>query len=225
MTFTNGQGIGLAYSGSAPDLGAFEYTPVTASVVSRRVFYNNSAFDGNDAAANAGDDNAIAPDKTPLLPGGTATFANYTSYSRGINGVMIDIMNLAGTPTAADFEFRVGNSNTPSGWALATPPSVSVRPGAGVGGSARVTLTWSDNAIQKQWLRVKVLATANTGLPIFDTFYFGNAIGDTGNSFIDAMVSPTDEVAVRNGPHTMAVNPATIDDTCDFKPGSESRPH
>src|SRR5580698_7642731 len=59
---------------------------VEASVVDEQIFYNDSAFDGNSTAANAADDAAIATDKTPLLPGQTAGFANYTSYSRGING-------------------------------------------------------------------------------------------------------------------------------------------
>ena len=68
---------------------------LTASVVGRYVFYNNSAFDGNDPAIGAADDAAIAPDKTPLFMGQVASFDNYTSYSRGINGVMIDVADLA----------------------------------------------------------------------------------------------------------------------------------
>lgn len=62
-------------------------------VVGRHVFYNNSAFDHNNPAANADDDRAVAPDKRALLPGQTATFANYTSYSGGINGLMIDFVD------------------------------------------------------------------------------------------------------------------------------------
>ncbi|MCK4275430.1 MAG: hypothetical protein KAX78_02885, partial [Phycisphaerae bacterium] len=56
----------------------------SAEVLGRYVFYNNSALDGLDPAANAADDGAIATDKTALLGGSTAAFANYTSYSRGI---------------------------------------------------------------------------------------------------------------------------------------------
>ena len=62
------------------------------------------------------DNSAIAPDKVPLLPGGTATFANYTSYALGINGIMVDIQNLPGTPTANDFVFKVGNNDNPGSW-------------------------------------------------------------------------------------------------------------
>jgi len=211
------QGIALAYEGDAPDLGAYEYTAPAASVVGRYVFYNNSAYDGNDPAANASDDAAIATDKQALLPGGTATFANYTSYSRGINGIMIDITGLPDTPTASDFEFKVGNDNDPSSWATAPAPlSVTVRAAAGAGGSDRITIIWADGAIQKQWLQVTVLATANTGLGSPDVFYFGNAVGETGNSTGEAEVTPTDEVAVRNNPHTLDRNPADITDNCDF---------
>jgi len=65
----------------------------SASVVGRDVFYNNSFYDGNNPAINAADDEAIATNKQALLPGQTATFANYTSYSKGINGVMVDVAN------------------------------------------------------------------------------------------------------------------------------------
>ena len=128
--------------------------------------YNQSQFDGNDATPNASDDGAMAIDKSALLPGSNASFANYTSYSCGINGLMLDIADLTGTPTAADFILKVGNDNTPSGWVPAPAPiSITVRPGAGVNGSSRVTLIWANNAIQKQWLQVTVKATAATGLP------------------------------------------------------------
>ncbi len=83
-----------------------------AQVVGRYIFYGDSAFDGNIPAPND-DDTAIATDKTALLPGQTATFANITSYNKGINGVMIDIAGLSGTPTASDFAFSVGNDNNP----------------------------------------------------------------------------------------------------------------
>ncbi len=72
------------------------------AVTGRHVFYNNSAFDGNDPAANASDDAAVATDKAPLAGDVvTATFANYTSYGLGINGVMVDISNMPGSPAAA----------------------------------------------------------------------------------------------------------------------------
>ena len=158
----------------------------TSTILSRLSFYNQSAFDGYDASANAADDGAIATDKSALLPGGTATFANYTSYSRGINGIMVDLSFVPGILSASDFTFTVGNDNNPAAWATTpAPSSITVLAGAGVGGSDRVTLIWPNNAIQKQWLEVTVLANANTGLKSPDVFYFGNALGEcTGNESV-----------------------------------------
>src|SRR5262249_11383449 len=110
-------------------------------VVGEHIFYNGSAWDNNDPGPNAGDDDAIAPDKSALHRGGVATFANYTSYSRGINGIMVDIAGLPGNPATGDFTFKVGNDNNPAAWAVApAPTSVTVRRGAGDNGSDRVTL-------------------------------------------------------------------------------------
>ena len=77
-----------------------------AQVVGRHVFYNRSAADGHDAAANEADDLAVAADKAALLPGETASFDNLTGYSRGINGVMIDVLGLP-TSTALRLRRRV----------------------------------------------------------------------------------------------------------------------
>jgi len=184
-------------------------------VEGRWVFYNRSAWDGNDPTANAEDDDAIALDKAALLPGTTAAFANYTSYSRGLNGVMIDV-TVNGALGANDFAFKVGNSDTLVNWSTApTPSSISVRYGAGSGGSDRVTLIWADNAIQKQWLQVTVKATVNTGLAADDVFYFGNAIGETGNSHTDAQVNSTDVNGARANPQ-FSINPASITNVYDF---------
>jgi len=189
-----------------------------AEVVARYVFYNQSAFDDNRAAAEAQDDEAVDHDKTALLPGETAAFANYTSYSRGINGVMIDVDNLPDTAVllAGDFEFRVGNSDTPDTWAEAPlPTSITVREGSGYAGSDRVTITWSDGAIENQWLQVKVLDTANTGLPLPDVFYFGNTVGESGDSLDNAKVNAADVLLARNNPRNL-LNPAPIAFRCDF---------
>lgn len=172
----------------------------TAQVVDRYVFYNNSKWDGNDPGASPADDGAVAPDKVPLLPGGKASFANYTSYSRGLNGIIVDIAGLGGELTASDFGFRIGNSDNPADWAVAPNPTITVRPGAGTDGSDRVTLIWADGAIQRQWLQVTVKATANTGLPAEDVFYLGNAVGETGlaNTGSRFTVSSADAVYALN---------------------------
>ncbi len=183
----------------------------TAQVVDRRIFYNNSSFD-------AGGDNlaALAPSpaelaaagknpnlgKEALLPGGTATFKNYISYSRGINGIFVDVLGLNSTNlTAADFTFKIGNDDNPLGWATAATPSIAVGLGIGVGGSDRITLVWPDNAIPNgNWLQV-TLKTETSGLTAPDVFYFGSAMGETGNNAWgtapDAKVSSLDAALTR----------------------------
>ena len=178
----------------------FEST-LDSFVVGRFIFYNNSAFDDNDPRARQNDIQAVALDKAPLLPGGTATIVNYTSYSRGINGIIVDVQNLA-DPFALsedDLEFRVGNNDDPSSWGTAPDPAeFAVRTDEGIDGSTRVTATWDDNAIEGEWLQVKLLANENTGLMDDDVFYFGNAIGDAGDTPLHALVDGSDFAAVRD---------------------------
>jgi hypothetical protein len=192
-------------------------TIAAAEVVGVYAFYNNSPFDGHDPASNANDDRAIATDKHPLRPGQTATFANYTSYVRGLNGMMVDIAGLpAGGLDAASFEFRVGNTQDPSDWPFGpTPEGITVRRGAGVGGSDRVTLIWPDSAIVGCWLQVTVGPTMETGLALPYVFYFGNAPGESGNSRTDTFVDAVDFVGVRDHPRDF-LHPATTDVVFDF---------
>ena len=152
-----------------------------------------------------------------LLPGFGAEFANYTSYSRGINGIMIDIAGLFGVPTLADFQFRTGNSSTVDAWpAASAPTSISLRRGAGTGGSDRITPTWDTGAVSKKWLQVRGLATASTGLAIDDVFYFGNAIGEAGNGpGLDASVNATDEILARTNPRG-PFSPAPVTNPYDY---------
>ena len=189
-----------------------------SEIVARHIFYNDSYFDDDDPAPNANDDNAIAPDKAALLPGETATFANYTGYSRGINGIMIDIERLAdpASLSADQFEFRIGNTVDPDAWAAAPIPSnVTVRTGAGVNGSDRVTLIWENGAIQKQWLQVTVKADAVTGLTVSDVFFFGNAPGESGNSATNAFVDGTDFAGARDNLRNF-LNRAPVDFAYDY---------
>jgi hypothetical protein len=210
-------GFAVVRSGQVSDLqDSLEEGP--SQVAARQLFYNNSRYDGRNAAAAPADDNAIARDKIAYLPNnGPATFANVSSYSKGINGVMVDISGSHPNITAADFVFRVGNNNSPSSWSTANAPSkVLVRPGAGVGGSDRVEIIWATGAPIKQWLEVIVKANANTGLaqtagfPVGqgDVFFFGNAVGDSGlgDSVVNATVNATDEDAARNHPHVPGNN-------------------
>ena len=190
-------GFGTTPSGQTH---AFLLTRGQGPVRSRFVYYNNSAFDGHTPGAGAADNAAIVFGKTPLLPGGAAGNANYTNYTKGINGVMIDLVRppSAAAPTADDFEFRVGNDSNPAGWAVAPPPSsVTVQRGGGIGGSDRVTLVWPDGAVRNAWLRVMTKANARTGLSTADVFYLGNLVGETGDRSSRAEVTAADVLRTR----------------------------
>ena len=88
-------------------------------------------------------------------------------------------------------------------------------PGAGLNGSDRVTIIWADGAIQKQWLQVIVQPTVSTGLMAQDVFYFGNAIGETGDNAANALVGVRDQLLARLNP-TSPANPADINNVYDF---------
>ena len=154
-----------------------------STVLDRRLFYNQSAFDDGTAAISLLDKNAIATDKSAYLPdAGIATFSSVSSYSRGINGIIIDISGSHPSISPADFVFKVGNNNSPASWAVApTPSALAVLAGEGAGGSDRVEITWASGSIKNQWLEVQVLATANTGLAATDVFFWGNKIADSGS--------------------------------------------
>ena len=195
--------------------GSIEVVP--AEVLERHVFYNHSSWDGDDLEANAGDDHAVAAEKQALLPGETATFANYTNYSRGINGVMIDVRGLPSDRplTLDDFELRTGRQSVVGSWSAAPTPTLTVRPGAGDDGADRVTLTWPDHAIENAWLEIRMKSGPGTLLGHDDVFYFGNAIGETGTTPSNSFVTSIDVIGARDhqrGPFELA----NIDDVYDF---------
>ena len=199
-------------------------TQLVSSVAGRRLFYNNSFFDNASNDPSFSDDTAIATDKSAYLPGtGSTTFANYTTYDKGINGVMVDLTaggNHASLSASSDFTFKIsdiganGQSSDPTdgSWTTLTGaslPSVLVRPGQGVGGSDRIELIWADHVVPTiidRWLEVIVKSTANTGLTSPDVFVYGDMPGESGNDtnsdfqFIDAL----DQFAVRV--HSNAAN-------------------
>ncbi|MDP7289492.1 MAG: DUF1566 domain-containing protein, partial [Phycisphaerae bacterium] len=156
-------------------------TTAPAQVVGRHVFYNNSEWDGNDPASGPADDNAIDASKQALLPSQSPAPANYASYSRGVNGIMVDIDNIPAAPTSGDFGVRISDPQSPEGWTTGPEPTVSVRGGQGLGGSDRITLIWADGGIRNRWVEVTVLSDANGGnlsLGENDVFYFANVVGD-----------------------------------------------
>ena len=228
----------LVFEGDAPSIGffAFESVHVEATVfvpaevngygdtlgglpvvviselVDRSLFYRDSD------SHESGDFDAIAVDKYALLAGQQATFANYSSYSKGINGVTVDLSAIPDPDGIVydDFVFRVGNSSDLTTWTTApAPQSVAVEIGGGEAGSDRIKIIWPNNAIENQWLEVTVLSNADTGLVEDDVFYFGNAIGDTGNDLDRATVNISDENGARQNPRNF-LDPAPIEDPYDF---------
>ncbi|NQU24379.1 MAG: lamin tail domain-containing protein [Candidatus Nealsonbacteria bacterium] len=192
-----------------PSPGWVRYGPSpSAGIVGRYLLYGESAFDGADA---------IAADKRALLPGETATYTNYSNYSQGINGVVVDVVGLSDlvTPDADAFTFRVGNDNDPDGWQLAPEPdAVLVDRFGGIGNSARVTFVWQDGEIRNQWLQVTARATA-LGMLDNDVFYFGNAVAEAGDSSADARVTVADLLLARNNPRDF-LHPAGANFPYDF---------
>lgn len=171
-----------------------------ASVVGRWVFYNNSAYDGRNVAANEADRAAVATDKRALMPGEAGTINNVTSYSRGINGIIVELSGLSTSAnlTAADFQFRTGNRTEPGGFTAATPLQVVTLRSPVPEAPASVHITFADGAIVNRWLQVTVLSNANTGLTQPDVFYFGNLVGETGDSPPRLMVVTTrDQLLMR----------------------------
>jgi trimeric autotransporter adhesin len=194
-------------------------------IADRHLFYKGSTRWNVTNGATFSDDNAIAADKSAYLPGGgTSTFANVSSYWRGINGIMVDVAGAHGPITANDFIFKVGNNNSPNTWTPAPAPTlVTTRAGAGTGGSDRVELIWADNAIQSTWLEIIVRgndalggSNGNTGLLASDVFFFGSALGDAGAGNAGAYsVTSADETSARNDPHGVG-NSASITNVNDF---------
>ncbi len=228
--------------GCFADMGAYEFPDPATCLVGRHVFYNNSYFDtpgvGCDTYVACGgvpgcgevcdDDTAIDTSKTALLPGaGPATFANYVSYDKGINGLMIDIAGRdesCGPITAADFVFTNTGRDGPglvganpfADVPAAVPAGVTTRLGECAGGSDRVVITWDNpNGATGQddqgtpvpfpnnknaWLQVQVLANDNTCLADSDTFWFGVAQGEgnLGNTAVAFPVAAGDMTATRD---------------------------
>ena len=198
---------------------------LSIAVVDQYVFYADSALGDDDAS--------IATDKTPLLPGETASAANYTNYSGGINGVMIDVVGptIAAAIQSGELAVAVGNSADPSMWQPAPTPTVTVREDAGRGGSDRIVLTWETGEITNAWLQVTIPAGANTGLTEENVFYFGSAVGEVTGALgtglptppngstegfqARALVNADDVIAVRDNPRG-AANPAAIDNAFDL---------
>jgi hypothetical protein len=193
--------------------------PVDSSVVTdRRLYYNNSAYDGNTvgAVSAAQEYSALATDKSAYLPGsGSFIAANTSSFSKGITGAIVELTGTHGTLTADDFTVRMSGqqlaaNNVPSSWIAAPAPTVTVFSDTPVAGTDRVHLTWADGAIADRYLEIIVEGNdaaggnnTNTGLATSDIHLYANKIGDdfTGSPTF-SNTNATDELNARNSQGT-----------------------
>lgn len=175
-----------------------------ANVTFAGIGYGGSSF---------ADDNpiqALATDKSPLFNGQTATFDNYTSYSRGINNIVLTVNNLSPHMDINDFVFKTGRTDDTSTWDIAPTPTLEIKDV----GFPVLSLNWQDNEIENTWLQVKILADEFNGLSNDTTFYFGNAIAETGNDPNNTRVNLADIGLTRS--NQTAFTPAAIDNVYDF---------
>ncbi len=176
--FTYRSSVGTITSNIATVTINIASSTAPGNVVGRWLYYNNSTSTvfGNGSGNPV---NAIDISKAPLLPGETTSFANYSNYARGLNGILVDISGPIGSISASDFQFATWNGITSSGFPpLNASPTIAVYPSSGAFGSNRIKIEFSNRVIQNEWLRVAVLANPNTGLTEPDLFYFGHALGD-----------------------------------------------
>jgi subtilisin-like proprotein convertase family protein/subtilisin family serine protease len=187
--------------GSTSDSFSFEAIPV---VVGSGVFYENAT--GSNFDSSGGAEASRDTSKVPLRPGQSSSFANYTNYYRGLNGLIIDVGGLPASSSPAEIlsnlDFATWNAIDDAGFvSLPTEdlPAVEILSGAGSDGSTRVKLTFADNAVENTWLRTTIKAGSTTGLAADDVFYFGNVIGEMGigNTSTRLRVNAADTIAVR----------------------------
>jgi len=188
-TFTPSQALAnqLVTITATDDKGAVTRVTFTAtaivSVVNSKVYYKGSVFDTSVDAA-------LDPVKELAKSGTTAqllSFNNVINSTRGINGLVFDVVGLASANlTAADFVFRMSpqglfdeTANPPSGWVVAPAPTAINVTAATPSVPGRVRIEWADNAIADRWLQVSLLANANTGLTSRQVYYLGHLLGET----------------------------------------------
>lgn len=141
-------------------------------------FVYHGGYSGSGSAADSGKSLA-REESTPQL----LSFDNLINSSRGINGIGFELQNVPGSLTAADFAFQVSptgafleGTNPPAAWATGpAPTSIQVTQGA----TDQVLIQWSDGAIANRWLRITILANANTGLSQPEVYYLGHLLGET----------------------------------------------
>ncbi len=180
-----------------------------AEVLGSFVYYGGSAFSSWDRL-----DSVKMLAKEGANPQ-TLSFDNLTNSTRGINGIVFDIDNLAGSLTVDDFVFQMspqGNfnegDNLPADWITAPSPSgISITPGS----PDRVLVEWPNNVIENRWLRITVKANAKTGLPADEVYYIGHLLGEvSGLSGTSYSVTVLDAVQISGQASPNAVGSSNI---------------
>ena len=199
-TITDSSGNGLAVGA----VTSWVVVP-SAQVVGRYVFYGNSPRVGDTEFGAP----QAAENKHALLSNQTPSSANVTGFSRGLNGILIDMVGLpAGNElTVDDFDFAVKRGA--ADWSDVPDPHVRIERGGVINSADRIVLTWPDGMIRNAWLNVVVLANARTWLTSNDKFYFGNLVADTGGG--DLAVDDDDVLSVRRHLHDKTPDSAAFD--------------
>jgi hypothetical protein len=193
--------------------GAFD-TSAGPAVAGRHVsYYRPPSGGGHGGPPFIPESYVLATDKRALRPGEAAGMPNVTSYSRGINSLMADLTAYGTGVSLSDFRFEVGDG-TPGGWRAEPPVSTQVQRYAGVDGSDRIVFRWRDGTITNAWLRVTVLPSPRTGLAQPDAFYFGNVVGETGDSTTGGRLTVTTMDVLRT--RRAMFSAAGLDNRYDF---------
>src|SRR4051812_19683385 len=103
-----------------------------------------------------------SPTTPPTSTASTASPSTSPTSPPAITGLIHHIATPPASLSTADFLFAVGNTNAPPSWLPAPAPTdILSRPGAGVDGSTRITITFPDDLITNQWLRITLLGGQN----------------------------------------------------------------
>jgi len=178
------------YSVARDSAGNLEQTPAsyqaTTTVAEFSQVTTASVYHAGSSFASSGTSNAIDTTKVLAREGQAPQllgFSNLINSSRGINGLVLDINGVLQTLTPSDFVFQMSPAGAflevnhqPQDWTSAPPPS-SITHEASV--ADRIVIQWPNNVIANRWLRVTVLANANTGLAAPEVYYIGHLLGET----------------------------------------------
>lgn len=167
------------------------------------IFYNDSHFDNYTKDHSILDFNAIDYHIKPLLYGGSANVDNYSKYTKGINGIFIDILTVDEKNISLnDFEFYIGNDNNINDWQQAPLPTMKIYDHFYDNNLIkRIAFIWNNDQIKNTWLKVIIKNNTRTKLNKPFVFFFGHltgAITGTKNLNNQFIVSSSDVSSIQN---------------------------